>query len=373
MKRSQESFICRDLDKKMVFIVGPRQVGKTWLAKSIAARYSRSHYLNYDNRNDRDIIMGEKWLPSSELLVFDEIHKMSDWKNYLKGIYDTKPDTMRILVTGSARLDTFKSGGDSLVGRYFLHHLLPLSCAELNNASSDFGLERLVVRGGFPEPFLADSDNDAERWRKLYSDGLIRYDILDFENIHNLKALQTVFELLRERVGSPISYSSIARDCGISSATAKKYVDIFEALFIVFKVVPFSRNIGRALLKEPKIYFYDTGLVKGNDSIKLENSVAGILLKNAVLRSDYTGKEVLLQYIRTKDGKEIDFCMAHEGKAETFFEVKYSDSNISPQLYDFCSKQNVPGIQLVYTLRNERREGPVEVRSAESYLQELTF
>ncbi len=131
MERAQASYILKDLKKKMVFLIGPRQVGKTWLAKRISEEYEKPMYLNYDRLEDRKLIKDEAWPETADLLIFDEIHKMPEWKNYVKGIYDTKPQTLHLLVTGSARLDTFRQAGDSLAGRFFRHRLFPLSYKEL--------------------------------------------------------------------------------------------------------------------------------------------------------------------------------------------------------------------------------------------------
>ena len=264
MRRYQKSAILRDLDKKMVLLAGPRQAGKTWLAKNIGEDFPNTVYLNYDHNEDRKMIHDTAWLSSTELLILDELHKMPQWKNYLKGVYDTKPKSLKILVTGSARLDIFNQVGDSLAGRYFIHRLMPFSPAELSKVGASVNLDQLMERGGFPEPYLAKQAIDAERWRLQYTDSLIRTDVLDFDNIQNLRAIQLVFELLREKVGSPISYKSIAEDVAVSPHTVKKYIDILEALYIVFRVTPYSKNIARSLLKEPKIYFFDNGLVKGN-------------------------------------------------------------------------------------------------------------
>ena len=185
----------------MVFLVGPRQAGKTWLAKNIAEQTPKSIYLNYDHSQDRQLISDESWRDTTELLIFDELHKMPQWKNYLKGLFDTKPTHQKILVTGSARLDIFKQVGDSLAGRYFTHRLMPLSLGELHHLNESYNLNHLLERGGFPEPLSAEDNTVAKRWRKQYIDSLMRDDVLDFDNIQNLKAIRLVFDLLRHRVG----------------------------------------------------------------------------------------------------------------------------------------------------------------------------
>jgi predicted AAA+ superfamily ATPase len=201
--------------------------------------------------------------------------------------------------------------------------------AEIPKAT-DRDMDALLERGGFPEPFLAESVDDANRWRLQYIDGLIRTDILDFERVHDFRAIQLVFELLRRRVGSPVSYSSLARDTGCSPNTIKRYVGILESLFIVFRITPFHRNIGRSLLKEPKIYFYDTGLVLGDEGVRLENLVAISLLKYANWVEDSKGKKCSLQTLRTKEKKEVDFVIVEEDKPKLIIEVKLSDTAISP-------------------------------------------
>lgn len=189
MERSQKAIILRDLQKKMILLAGPRQSGKTTLAKECAQHFTSSLYLNYDRLEDRKILMEEAWLPNVELLIFDEIHKMSGWKNYLKGIYDTKESHQKILVTGSARLELFNHVGDSLAGRYFLHRLLPFSPAECKKVGSPYPLDRFLERGGFPEALLSKTKVDAARWRKQYAESLLNIDVLDFENIQNLKGI----------------------------------------------------------------------------------------------------------------------------------------------------------------------------------------
>jgi uncharacterized protein len=371
MERGQKSAIIRDLYKKMVFLSGPRQSGKTTLAKSIAKMFSSWIYLNYDSAADRTVIRQESWLPSTELIILDEIHKMPKWKNYLKGLYDTKLPHQKILITGSARLEAFTQVGDSLAGRYFLHRLMPLSPAECEQIDIPYSLDHFLSRGGFPEPFLADTLADADRWRNQYIDSLLREDVFDFENILNVKAIQLIFQLLREKVGSPISYSSIAEDVAISPTTVKKYIQILEALYIVFRVTPFSHNIARSLLKEPKIYFFDTGLVNGNPGAIFENFVAGCLLKHVFAKADYQGENWSLHYLQTKEKKEVDFALVREKKVEQIIEVKLSDSSLHPGLYYFREKYEYPAIQLVKELKKEYQINGVKVLQGLQFLKNL--
>jgi len=357
----------------MVFLCGPRQVGKTWLAKKIAAASTRSVYLNYDRLEDREIIRREGWRRGTELLVLDEIHKMKDWKNYLKGVFDTRDPNLKILVTGSARLEMLRRAGDSLAGRFFRHRLLPFSPAELAKTKykeADL-LDRLMTRGGFPEPFMAEDAVEADRWRMQYIDGLIRTDVLDLERIHDFRAIQLVLELLRRRVGSPASYLSIAEDAHVSPNTVKKYIELFEELYIVFRVTPFSKNIARSLLKEPKIYFYDTAMVVGDEGPRFENMMALALQKHAYALQDYKGQSWQLHYLRTKDGDEIDFCLARDDRAVHMIEVKLSDASPPHALRSFHKRYKIKASLVVKDLKREQELDGIAVEAAQDFLSDL--
>lgn len=367
----QKEAILRDLKKKMVLLAGPRQAGKTTLAKELAKEFKSSIYLTFDRAEDRKIITQESWLPSTELIILDEIHKMKEWKNYLKGIYDTKPNHQKILVTGSARLEIFRQVGDSLAGRYFLHRLFPLSPVECEHAKQKYTIDHFLDRGGFPEPFLAKDLIDAKRWRHQYVDSLLHTDVLDYENIQNVRAIKLVFELLRKKVGSPISYTSIAEDVQISPNTVKKYIRILEALYIIFLVPPYSKNIARSLLKEPKIYFFDNGLLQNDPGAQFENFVANCLLKHVHSKIDYLGENFFLRYLRTKEQKEVDFALVHDEKVEKIIEVKQANGAISPHLRYFHEKYDLPAIQLVKELKRERIDNGIEVLKGLHFLKTL--
>ena len=354
----------------MVLLAGPRQVGKTWLAKEVGKSFNKTVYLNYDNFADREIMRNEGWSSDTELLILDEIHKMSDWQTWLKGIFDTRKDGLRILVTGSARMDMLSHSRESLAGRYFRNRLLPISVAELKGTSYSSPLERLMSRGGFPEPLTSESETDAIRWRSQYVDSLTRYDILDYQRIFDFRALQLTVELLCQRVGSPVSFVSIAHDVGTSPTTIAKYVQLLEGLFLIFRVTPFSRNIARSLLKEPKVYFYDAAMVK-DEGARLENLIAISLLKDLWGRNDYLGEQWRLHYLRTKEGKETDFALIRDERIQHIIECKSSDSKPDKNLCYFSSKYSLKATQLVRDLRNDNSVKGIEIRNSERFLKEL--
>lgn len=381
MKRYLYSQILEDLKKKMVFITGPRQIGKTFLAKQIMENFQKPQYLNYDNINDRRIIHNMSWLYNADLIVFDEIHKMKKWKSYIKGVYDAKQFNQSILVTGSARLDTFRQAGDSLAGRYIHLRLNPISVREIIQSSSSpyDALELLNSFGGFPEPFLSAINMEAEkakteaaRWRNQYFTDMIREDILEFSRISEINTMKVLIQLLRNRVGSPLSYTALSEDLQVSTNTVKKYIQILESLYIIFLVHPFHKNIARSILKVPKVYFYDTGFVEGDGGVKLENTSAVCLLKYVQFLKDVKGENVELGYLRTKENKEIDFVVIRDNKPSLLIEVKLTDNKLSSALKYFADRfNNVSAIQLVHNLHQSETIDGITIARAGEWFAEL--
>lgn len=382
MKRYLYNQILEDLKKKIVFITGPRQVGKTFLAKQIMKNFVKPQYLNYDNINDIRIIKDTSWALNTDLLVFDEIHKMKKWKSYIKGVYDSKPEKQSILITGSARLDSFRQSGDSLAGRYLHLRFNPISVKEISEIIPEHynALEMLNKFGGFPEPLLnavnlenEKAETESARWKNQYFSDIIREDILEFSRISEIKTMKTLLQLLRTKVGTPLSFNSIANDLQVSSNTIKKYIQILESLYIVFLITPFHKNIARSILKEPKIYFYDTSFIEGNEGLKLENTCALSLLKNVQFLYDTKGENLKLHYLRTKDNREVDFAVSRNSELVQLIEVKLTENKISPSLKYFAERfKSVEAIQLVHNLKqNEYRDG-VNILKAADWLGELS-
>lgn len=374
MERYLYDPIKKDLARKMVILTGPRQIGKTWLAKELMKEFKNAQYLNYDHFDDARIIQSHSWALNADMLVLDEIHKMKEWKVFIKGIYDTRPAGQAIMVTGSSRLDTFRQTGESLAGRYFHFCLNPISVKELQGTIPPYdALSLLNQLGGFPEPFLSGSDAEASRWRNQYYTDLIREDILEFSRVQEIRAIRLLLELLRERVGSPLSYTSIAGDLQIAPNTVRRYVEILENLCIIFLVRPFHANVARAVLREPKVYFYDSGYIRGDEGIKLENTCAVCLLKHVQYLQDTLGEDISLHYLRTRDGKEIDFAISKQGKLAQTIEVKLADDKPSPALRFFARKiPEVSAYQLVHNLRQEQNAHGILIVRAANWLAELS-
>lgn len=376
MERYLTKYIRDDLGSKIVFITGPRQVGKTTLSRMLADDFD---YFNFDHPEHRVQLLARSWDRKKPLVIFDELHKLKNWKSWLKGIYDTEGVEPALVVTGSAKLDTYKKMGDSLAGRFFQFRLHPLDVKETvtcnKDVSAETALERLLNTGGFPEPWLNGTQRFYNRWKRSHLDIIIRQDLLDLENVRQITAIETLIQLLRTRVGSPISYNALARDLETSGKTIKRWLEILENMYVIFKVTPYHRNIARSLLKTPKYYFYDTGQVAGDQGVRLENLVACALLKEIHYRQDCYGDESGLYYLRTKDGREIDFLVTRDLRPALMVEVKWADAARSRN-FDLFTQffPDVEKVQLVHTMKGEKTyPDGLEIRRAHTWLSSFSL
>lgn len=364
MNRHLKSFILDDLSLKMVLISGPRQCGKTTFARELF-KESETQYLNWDLPIDRKVLLASELDPKKKVWILDEIHKNRRWRNWLKGLYDGHGHTTvsprhKILVTGSARLEFYSRGGDSLQGRYFGHRLHPFTLSEVvavpvpdweelphvsrrheSPSGLQEGLEALQKFSGFPEPFLGASERQAARWRMGYGTLLIREDIRDLEQVQDLARLELLYDRLPTTVGSTLSINNLREDIEVAHVTLAKWVLILEKVYSVFRISPFGPARIKAVKKEPKLYFWDWARVKDEGS-RFENLVAVHLLRLTHWIEDTEGKKAELRYFRTVHGVEVDFVVLLEGKPWIAVEVKLDDRPLDSNLKFFLERVKVP-------------------------------
>ncbi|HET7293358.1 MAG TPA: AAA family ATPase [Vicinamibacteria bacterium] len=311
----------RDLVRKMVFVAGPRQVGKTTLALGLP----RAHpaYLNWDIAEHRERILKAE-LPPGRLWIFDEIHKYRRWRNFLKGVYDGRPRSQRILVTGSGRLDLYRFGGDSLQGRYHLLRLHPFSAAELGIETEEELLELLRL-GGFPEPCLSGSEVEARRWSREYRTLLVREEVASLERIQDLGHLELLMLRLPALVGSPLSINALREGLQVSHKAVSGWLAALERLYAIVRIAPFGAPRIRAVKKEQKHYHLDWSIVPGEPA-RFENLMAGHLLKWVHFEQDAHGRDLELRYFRDVDGREVDFVVVEGRLPRLLVEAKWADA-----------------------------------------------
>ncbi len=317
----------QDLRRKMVFVCGPRQVGKTTMARGLPG--AKKGYLSWDVAEDREKILRGQ-LPPARLWVFDEIHKYRSWRNFLKGVFDGRRPSQRILVTGSARLDFYRHGGDSLQGRYHLLRLHPLSVAELK-LKTPGELRDLLTLGGFPEPYFGGSEVEARRWSREYRDRLVREDVASLERVQDLGNIELLALRLPELVGSPLSINALREDLQVAHKTVANWLRILERLYAIFRLAPFGAPRLRAVKKEQKHYQFDWTLVP-DPAARFENLVASHLLKWVHFEQDAKGRDLELRYFRDRDGREVDFVVTEKRAPLWFVEVKSADADVSSSL-----------------------------------------
>ena len=333
MDRYLQKTVLEDLKRKMVFISGPRQVGKTTLCLNLAPKNRR--YMSWDILKDREDILREKF-PRENFIIYDEIHKFKRWRNYIKGLYDRHRADKKILVTGSALLNYYRHSGDSLQGRYHHLRLHPLTVRELD-LKSQGDITDLLSLGGFPEPFLSGSQKQARRWMREYKSRVINEDIPSLELSQNLSQMEQLLLKLPDRMGSPLSVNSLREDLGLAHKTVSKWLDIFERMCLIYRLPPYGSNRLRAVKKEQKHYHWNWAEAPEKGA-RFENLVAGHLLKQVHFQQDAEGRNTALCYFRDRDRREVDFVITENGKPLRAVECKWRQGDITSSLRYFKTK-----------------------------------
>ncbi len=364
IKRYLHNYIVSDLKRKMVFIAGPRQVGKTTLALSIGEEtFKEFSYLNWDNIEDRRIIKQGSWPANTKLIILDELHKYSKWKSFIKGEFDKNKNRFSFLITGSARLDIYRKSGDSLMGRYYLYRLHPFSLAELAQTQNNIKpfeelqfseikkshqkiFERLYKFGGFPEPFISQDEKTLRRFHNEYPSRLIYEDIRSIELVRDLSSMEILSEILPTKIGAPLSINSLREDLEVNHKTVSLWLDILERFYYIFRITPFHTNIIRSIKKERKVYLWDWSILEDKGQ-KIENMVASHLLKLCHFLYDYYGYKAHLYYFRNAYGQELDFIITINKKPWFAVEVKSQSTKIPKHILTFKEKIKIPYIYIV--------------------------
>lgn len=389
-------------DKQMLFLTGPRQAGKTTLSRLIGEQFQSFYYFNWDVKEDKRLLMQgplaiggaiqlQQLRAENPLVVFDEIHKYRLWKTLLKGFYDTYQEKIRILVTGSAKLNVYRRGGDSLMGRYFLYRIHPLSVRECIRETplkisetpyvapkriTDDDFNALWEHGGFPDPFLRRTIKFSRRWQALREQQLFREEVRDLSQVHELAELEMVAECLKEYASRRVNLSQLAQKVDVSVNTIKHWLRLLETLYHCFTVRPWSKNIVRSLVKEPKIYLMDWSPIT-DFGAKAENFVACHLLKAVHFWQDSGLGQFDLFYIRDKDKNEVDFLITQNKQPWCLVEVKYSaQQGPSKQLYRFQEITRAPYafqvvIDMDYVEADCFREKKPTIVPAKTFLSQL--
>lgn len=348
----------QDLIKKMVFIGGPRQVGKTTLARQIIK--NKDSYLNWDNVEHRHSIITNQIKTHLSELIFDEIHKFANWRNFIKGFYDTYGKEIKIIVTGSSKLDHFKKGGDSLFGRYNYFRLHPFSLRELHKKPNQNDTDILLNLGGFPEPVLSGSKKTYRRWALERLSRVVYTDINILENIREISSIEVLIQALKDRASSILSVENLRKDLQVSHNTVCRWLDILQILYVCYRISPLVKSKVRAVKKEQKLYLWDWAQIEEAGK-RFENMVAGQLLKYCHFVEDTEGYKMELKYLRDRDGREVDFVVLRENKPLFAVESKLYETTLSKHIKYFKERTNIPEFYQVHIGKKDygsaRKEG----------------
>lgn len=384
-KRYLKEAIMEDMKRKMVFIAGPRQVGKTTLAKQILELQGGLYY-SWDRREDRRRLLQGQWPSEPTTVILDEIHKYSRWKRWLKGEYDKHRETLRVIVTGSARMDVYRKGGDSLQGRYHHFRLHPFSLAEISGIKNapkigqplkfmELGhqetLENLLRFSGFPEPLLAQSETIHRRWQKERLERFFREDVRDLENVRELSQMELLADILPEKAGNLLSLNNLREDLEVSHRAISHWMDILERLYFSFRIYPYSAKTIRSLRKEPKLYLWDWSLIE-NQGVRFENLIASHLLKFCHFLEDTQGYKTELFYLRDVAKHEVDFLVCIDRKPWLAIETKLSQEPPSKNILYFKERLNIPYLfQVSFKGNDDFAKDGIRVLPASKFLSAL--
>jgi predicted AAA+ superfamily ATPase len=361
--RYLRSSVAEALKKKMVLIGGPRQVGKTTFALGFlgpGAEAAHPAYLNWDHPSVPPRLRRAELPPGEPLLLLDEIHKYARWRNLLKGIYDTEKSRRRIIVTGSARLDYYRKGGDSLAGRYRYFRLHPFSLRELSARPSRSDLDALLRFGGFPEPLFAQNEAEHRIWRRDRVSRVVREDLRDLEQVREISLIEHLVDLLPSKVGSPLSVKSLREDLQIDHKTAERWLQILENLYVCFRVPPYGAPRVRAVKKERKLYLWDWSEV-AESGPRFENLLACQLLKYCHWVEDTEGHAMELRYLRDTDRREVDFVVLRNGKPLFAVECKSGEAGVGRALRYFAERTPIPHFYQTHLGERHYSSGKVTV------------
>lgn len=333
--------------------MGARQVGKTTLSKLIANNFKQSTYFNWDIDEHRELILsGQKFIEKifpintigpKPLIVFDELHKYRNWKNFIKGFFDLYQDHYKIIVTGSAHLNIFQKGGDSIMGRYTPYTVHPFSIGELNpnpieqlfrkpHSISEQDMISLYNFGGFPNPFLTRDQQTYNQWKRTRRTQLFREDVRDLTSVHEVSQLELCAQILSYQSGCILNRSTIAKKLQVGIQTIGRWIDILNQFYYAFTIRPWSKNIPHSLIKEPKVYLYDWSLVT-DEGARFENLVACHLKKSVDFWNENGLGEFELYFLRDKRQREVDFLITRDEQPWIMIEAKSTNQSLTPAIY----------------------------------------
>ncbi|OFZ12228.1 MAG: AAA family ATPase [Bdellovibrionales bacterium RBG_16_40_8] len=365
--RSLLPFISKALPQKMVFLGGPRQVGKTTLALYLLGKDKKKTidtehpaYLNWDIPNHRKKLMLGELPPGEKFIVLDEIHKYAKWRNLVKGFYDGSRGKKSFIITGSARLDYYRRGGDSIQGRYRYFRLHPYSVNELGLTNAQ-DIESLLRYGGFPEPFSRQDETELRLWQRDRIERVVYDDLRDLEIVKEISLIEELVEALPARVSSCLSIKSLREDLQVSHEAVERWVSILERLYYCYRIPPYGSPRIRAVKKEQKLYLWDWSSVT-EDGPCFENLVASQLLKFCHFKEDTEGFKMELRFLRDTNNREVDFVVLKDKKPLFAVECKTGERQVSPAIYYFSERVPIPQFYQVHRGQRDFEDKDAKIR-----------